>query len=130
MAQPLTILLVDDNPDNRDIYRTLLEHVGYGVLEAADGAEGLRLATEHLPCLVLMDISMPVLDGLEATRRLKANPLTAAIPVVALTAHAMEADRRAAAEAGCDSYLAKPVEPRRVLELVRTLLAAPAVPVA
>lgn len=121
----IDVLIVEDNPDNRDIYCTFLRHHGYTVLEAADGAEGVRLAMEHLPGVVLMDVGMPVLDGLEATRRLKADPATARIPVLALTAHAMESDRRAAADAGCDAFLAKPAEPSRVLEMVRTLLPAP-----
>ena len=119
------VLIVEDNPDNRDIYSTFLRHHGYSVLEAEDGAEGVRLATDHLPGVVLMDVRMPVLDGLEATRRLKSDPATASIPVLALTAHAMESDRRAAADAGCDAFLAKPAEPSRVLEMVRALLPTP-----
>lgn len=121
----IDVLIVEDNPDNRDIYCTFLRHHGYTVLEAADGAEGVRLATKHLPGVVLMDVGMPVLDGLEATRRLKADPATARIPVLALTAHAMVSDRRAAADAGCDAFLAKPAEPSRVLEMVRALLPTP-----
>lgn len=117
-----TVLLVEDNPDNRDIYGTFLRHYGFTVVEAADGAEGVRLARELLPGVVLMDVGLPVLDGLEATRLIKADPATADIPVVALTAHAMESDRRAALDAGCDSYLAKPAELSRVLEVVRSLM--------
>lgn len=116
------VLLVEDNPDNRDIYGTFLRHFGYTVVEAADGAEGVRMAREHLPGLVLMDVGMPVMNGLEATRLLKADPATALIPVVALTAHAMESDREAAAAAGCVDFIAKPAEPSRVLELVRSIL--------
>lgn len=118
-----TVLLVEDNPDNRDIYGTFLRHFGYAVLEAGDGAEGVRMARESLPTVILMDVGMPVLDGLSATRLLKADPATAEIPVVALTAHAMESDRRAAADAGCDAYVAKPAEPSHVLEVVRSLVA-------
>ena len=121
----IDVLIVEDNPDNRDIYSTFLRHHGLTVLEAVDGEEGVRMAMEHLPAVVLMDVGMPVLDGLEATRRIRAHPATAGIAVVALTAHAMESDRRAAADAGCDAFLPKPAEPSRVLEMVRALLPAP-----
>lgn len=117
-----TILLVEDHEDNRNIYRTILEHFGFSVLLAFDGREGVRLAQERQPDLVLMDIAIPEIDGFEATRILKADPLTARIPVVALTAHALPEDRERAAAAGCDGYLAKPVEPRKVLEEVRRFL--------
>ncbi len=117
-----TVLIVEDNLDNRMIYRTILEHYGYEVLEAADGEAGVRLARERLPDLVLMDISIPILDGHEATRMLKADPATAHIPVIALTAHAMAEDRLLAAEAGCDAYLAKPAEPKQVAAEVRRLI--------
>lgn len=116
------ILLVEDQQDNQTIYRLILEHAGYTVLHAWDGEEGLRLAREHLPDLVLMDISIPLVDGWEATRRLKGDPATAAIRVVALTAHAFPEDRERAAAIGFDDYLAKPVEPTRVLATVRRLL--------
>jgi CheY-like chemotaxis protein len=111
-----SILLVEDNEDNRTIYRTILEHHGYRVLEALDGPEALRRAREDAPDLILMDISIPFIDGWEATRILKADHLTRAIPVIALTAHALDADREMAVTVGCDGYLAKPVEPRRVVE--------------
>lgn len=114
-----TVLLVEDNADNRIIYRTILEHEGYRVLEAGDGAEALRIAREDLPSLILMDISIPIVDGWEATRRLKADVLTSAIPVIALTAHALVTDRAKAEEAGCDGYLAKPIEPHLVAREVR-----------
>jgi two-component system cell cycle response regulator DivK len=117
-----TILLVEDHEDNRIVYSTILEHFGYRVLLAADGAEGVRMARESSPDLVLMDVSIPVMDGWQATATLKADPLTARIPVIALTAHALPADRERAEEVGCDGYLAKPVEPRRVLEEVRRFL--------
>jgi CheY-like chemotaxis protein len=117
-----TILLVEDNLDNRTIYRTILEHRGYNVLEAEDGEMGIRMAREQSPALILMDISIPKVDGWEATRILKADPQTAGIPVIALTAHAMAQDRAKAAEVGCDGYLAKPVEPRRVVEEVQRFL--------
>lgn len=117
-----TILLVEDHEDNRIVYSTILEHFGYRVLLAGDGAEGVRMAREFSPDLVLMDVSIPVMDGWQATATLKADPATARIPVIALTAHALPADRERAQEVGCDGYLAKPVEPRRVLEEVRRFL--------
>jgi two-component system, cell cycle response regulator DivK len=116
------ILIVEDNEDNRDIYTTILRHSGYEVAEAGTGEEGVRLARERLPAAVLMDVAMPGISGWEATRLLKADPLTASIPVIALTAHAMAEDRRRAEEAGCDGYLAKPVEPRRVVEEIERVL--------
>lgn len=117
-----TILLVEDHEDNRIVYRTILEHVGYTVLLAGDGVEGVRLAREQKPDLILMDVSIPLMDGWTATSVLKADPETASIPIVALTAHALAGDRERALEVGCDGYLAKPVEPRRVLEEVRRFL--------
>lgn len=113
-----TILLVEDNEDNLVVYRTILEHVGYHVIEARDGEEGVNRAREHLPDLILMDISIPKIDGWEATQRLKSEDATRGIPIVALTAHALEEDRQKAVQAGCDGYLAKPVEPRRVVQEV------------
>ncbi|HEX6041493.1 response regulator, partial [Longimicrobium sp.] len=114
--------IVEDNFDNRTIYRTILEHSGFAVLEAADGESGVRMARESRPDVVLMDISIPIIDGHEATRILKADPATASIPVMALTAHAMAEDRIRAAEAGCDAYLSKPAEPKHVVAEVRRLL--------
>lgn len=119
------MLLVEDNEDNLVVYRTILQHVGYNVIEARDGEEGLRRAEHDHPDLILMDISIPKIDGWEATRRLKQSPDTRDIPVIALTAHALEEDRQKAALAGCDGYLAKPVEPRRVVEEVERFLGAP-----
>lgn len=112
------VLLVEDNEDNLVVYRTILEHVGYIVLEARDGEEGVRRARSDHPDLILMDISIPKMDGWEATQRLKADEATRAIPIVALTAHALEEDRQRAIEVGCDGYLAKPIEPRRVVQEV------------
>jgi CheY-like chemotaxis protein len=119
---PPTVLIVEDNADNRDIYRTILEFHAFTVLEAEDGADGIAIAQAERPDLILMDISIPIIDGLDATRRLKQDPATAAIPIVALTAHAQREDEMRAMEAGCDSYLAKPVEPHRVVAEVRRLL--------
>lgn len=121
-AGTLRILMVEDQHDNQAIYRLILEHAGYAVLHAWDGREGLRLAREHRPDLILMDISVPLVDGWEATRQLKADPATAGIRVVALTAHAFPADRERAASVGFDDYLSKPVEPTRVLAAVRRLV--------
>jgi two-component system cell cycle response regulator DivK len=112
------ILFIEDNPDNQDIYRTILEHHGHEVRVAGDGESGVRIAVSELPDLILMDLSVPVIDGLEATRMLKGNPRTAAIPIIALTAHALLEDRQRALDAGCDSFLSKPVAPRRVAEEV------------
>lgn len=117
-----TILLVEDNEDNRTIYRTILEHVGYVVVEAADGEEGIRRARDSSPDLILMDVSIPKINGWDATRTLKADPNTRHIPIIALTAHALEQDRERAREAGCDGYLAKPIPPREVIEEVRRFL--------
>lgn len=118
------ILLVEDNEDNRLIYSTFLRFSGYEVLEASDGEEGVKTARAHLPALILMDVSLPKVDGLTAARTLKADPRTAAILIIALTAHALDADRQRAIDAGCDAYIAKPAEPRLVLAEVERLLAA------
>jgi two-component system, cell cycle response regulator DivK len=114
-----TILLVEDNEDNRIVYTTILRYYGYQVLEAHDGIEGVSLARQAHPDLILMDVGLPGLDGWEATRRLKADEQTRQIPVVALTAHALAEHRAQAIAAGCDGYLAKPVEPREVVAEVR-----------
>ena len=118
------ILLVEDNEDNRIVYRLTLVHFGYEVIEAEDGETGIRLATEILPDLILMDVSIPGIDGWDATRILKADSRTAHLPIVALTAHALTRDRDRAQEVGCDGYLAKPIEPRRVVEEIERLLNA------
>lgn len=115
-------MLVEDNEDNRSIYRTLLQHVGYQTLEAVNGKQGVRPARESRPDIILMDVSLPVLDGWTATQLLKQDPGTATIPIIALTANAMAKDRERAKQVGCDAYLAKPIEPRRVVEEIRRLL--------
>ena len=117
-----TVLLVEDNEDNLVVYRTILEHVGYTVIEARDGEEGISRAHSELPDIILMDISIPKLDGWEATQRLKGDGETSEIPIIALTAHALEEDRTKAMRAGCDGYLAKPVEPRRVVQEVEKFI--------
>ena len=116
------ILLVEDQEMNRDMLSRRLKKRGYDVAIAVDGAEGLEKAQNGAPDLILMDMSLPVMDGWEATRRLKAEDATRAIPVVALTAHAMSTDREKALEAGCDAYETKPVELPRLLETIEKLL--------
>jgi CheY-like chemotaxis protein len=120
-----TVLLVEDNEDNLVVYRTILEHVGFRVIEARDGEEGVSRARSELPDIILMDISIPKIDGWEATERLKADGATSSIPIIALTAHALEEDRLKAMRSGCDGYLAKPVEPRRVVQEVEKFIGPP-----
>ncbi|MEM9070453.1 MAG: response regulator [Myxococcota bacterium] len=116
------ILLVEDNELNRDMLSRRLERRGFEVLLAADGEEGMAKAQQEQPCLVLMDMSLPRIDGWEATRRLKADDRTSKIPIIALTAHAMRGDRERALEAGCDDYDTKPVDLPRLLEKIQRLL--------
>lgn len=116
---PRRVLLVEDNEDNRIIYRMILEHHGYQVLEAHDGQAGIDMARSTEPDLILMDISLPVMDGWEATRVLKAELPTSVIPIVALTAHALRSDEAKAAEIGFDAFIRKPAEPKLVLEIVQ-----------
>ena len=120
------VLIVEDNEMNRDMLSRRLQRRGYAVLIAEDGERGVAVATAERPDLILMDMSLPVLDGWEATRRLKADPATRPIPVIALTAHAMSTDRERVFEAGCDDYDTKPVELPRLLEKMERLLAAAA----
>ena len=117
-----TVLLVEDNEDNRIIYSTVLRHVGYDVIEAQDGVQAIALARSARPDLILMDISIPGIDGWEATRILRLDPGTSAIPIIALTAHALPDDREKAVQMGFTSYLAKPVEPRTVVAEVRRFI--------
>lgn len=119
-----TILLVEDNEMNRDMLSRRLARRGLTVLTAEDGEKGVAMAVTERPDLILMDMSLPVVDGWEATRRLKADPATRAIPVIALTAHAMSTDRDKVFEAGCDEYDTKPVELPRLLEKIERLLGA------
>jgi len=116
------ILLVEDGERNRDMLSRRLLRRGYEVLIAIDGSEGVEKAQADAPDLILMDMSLPVLDGWEATRRLKAAPKTRVIPVIALTAHAMSGDRDKAIEAGCDDYEPKPIEFDRLLTKIEALL--------
>jgi len=117
------ILLVEDNELNRDMLSRRLERRGFQVLIAVDGAQGVAMAQSEAPDLVLMDMSLPVVDGWEATRRLKAAPETRAVPIIALTSHAMIGDRDQAIEAGCDDYDTKPIELPRLLEKINRLIA-------
>ena len=112
----IRILLVEDNEMNRDMLSRRLSRKGYEVLIAVDGGEAISQATAQTPALILMDMCLPVIDGWEATRRLKADAATATIPVIGLTAHAMEGDRQKCLEAGCDDYDTKPVDLPRLLE--------------
>ncbi|MCA1595443.1 MAG: response regulator [Chloroflexi bacterium] len=121
------ILLVEDNEMNRDMLSRRLERRGYEVAIAVDGESGLVMAGTEAPDLILMDMSLPLLDGWEATRRLKAAPDTRHIPVIALTAHAMSSDREKALEAGCDDYDTKPIELPRLLGKIEALLSVNAV---
>ncbi len=116
------ILLVEDNEMNRDMLSRRLERKGYHVVLAVDGQSGVEMAQTQAPDLILMEMSLPVLDGWEATRRLKADSATQQIPVIALTAHAMSSDRDKALEAGCDDYDTKPVELARLLGKIEALL--------
>ena len=126
MSQPdrpqRTILIVEDNEDNRIIYSTFLEHAGYRVIEAVTGPDGVARARADRPDLILMDISVPGMDGWEATKILKGDPETRPIKIIALTAHALADDRERSFQVGCDGYLAKPIEPKGVLAEVERLL--------
>jgi CheY-like chemotaxis protein len=116
------ILLVEDNEMNRDMLSRRLARREYEMLVAVDGKEGVMMAGSEAPDLILMDMSLPVMDGWEATRQLKASPKTKAIPIIALTAHAMSGDREKAMEAGCDDYDTKPIELPRLLAKMEALL--------
>lgn len=118
------ILLVEDNEMNRDMLSRRLIRRGYEVVMAFDGEQGIAMALSEKPDLILMDMSLPVIDGWEATRRIKANEATATIPVIALTAHAMSDDRDKALAAGCDEYDTKPIDLDRLLPKIQALLPA------
>jgi CheY-like chemotaxis protein len=116
------ILLVEDNEMNRDMLSRRLQRKGYSIVIAHDGEQGLAMACSEIPDLILMDISLPFIDGCEVTRRLKANPRTRHIPVIALTAHALLTDRQRALDAGCDDYDTKPVDFIRLKEKIDNFL--------
>jgi len=122
------ILLVEDSEMNRDMLARRLARRGYEVVIAVDGAQGVTLAQTEAPDLILMDMNLPVLDGSEATRQLRAAPATRSIPIIALTAHAMSGDREKALEAGCDDYDTKPIELERLLGKIEVLLKKAATP--
>ena len=116
------ILVVEDTEDNRQILRDLLGSAGYDMIEANDGAEGVSQAATHKPDLILMDIQMPVMDGYEATRRIKADPALAKIPIIVVTSYALSGDEGKAKAAGCDAYVTKPYSPRQLLAKIREYL--------
>ncbi|MDX1994219.1 MAG: response regulator [bacterium] len=117
-----TILYIEDNPQNMRLVRKMLQVGGYDMLEAPDGMSGVELAEREKPSLILMDINLPDIDGMEATRRLKANPQLQRIPIIALTANAMHGDRERFESAGCDGYLAKPVTKNELLNIIAYFL--------
>jgi two-component system, cell cycle response regulator DivK len=121
-GEPPLVLVVDDFPDNRDMYMQYLEFSGLRVAEAQNGHEALEQAFTLHPDLIVMDLSLPGLDGWEATRRLKADPRTRSIPVIALTGHALAGHSKGAIEAGCDAFITKPCLPERLLEEIRKML--------
>jgi two-component system, cell cycle response regulator DivK len=116
------ILIVEDQEDNRTILRDLLGKAGYDIIEAVNGEDGVALALAKRPDLILMDIQLPVMDGYEATRRIKANAELKAVPVIAVTSYALSGDEAKARAAGCDAYVAKPFSPRQLLAKVREYL--------
>ena len=122
------ILLVEDNEMNRDMLSRRLVRKGHEITMAVDGAQGVEMAKAQLPDIILMDMSLPVIDGWEATRQLKADDATRPIPIIALTAHAMAGDQEKAFDAGCDDYDTKPVELSRLLAKIDALLARKASP--
>ncbi len=116
------ILVVEDTENNRRILNDLLSNAGFEVLEAVDGEKGVAMATESQPDLILMDIQLPVVDGYEATRRIKSNPALRQIPIIAVTSYALSGDEAKARAAGCDGYVAKPFSPRLILSKIREFL--------
>jgi CheY-like chemotaxis protein len=120
-AKPL-VLVVDDFEDNRAMYTVFLTYSGYDVLEASDGVEAVEVTSKQLPDVVVMDLSLPLMDGWEATRRLKGDPRTRHIPIIALTGHALSGHTQDAEDAGCDAFLAKPCLPESLVEKVQELL--------
>lgn len=120
---PKRILVVEDNELNLDMLRRRLDRLGYTILVAMDGAQGIEVATREQPDVILMDMSLPVMDGWEATRNLKADPATARIPVIGLSAHAMSEDKQRALAVGCDDYETKPINLNRLVEKIEHLCA-------
>jgi two-component system, cell cycle response regulator DivK len=118
------ILLVEDNEMNRDMLSRRLQRRGYEIVVAVDGVQGVAMANVENPDLILMDMSLPIMDGWEATRSIKANTSTQSIPIIALTAHAMSGDREQALKAGCDDYDTKPIDLSRLLTKIEVFIAA------
>jgi two-component system cell cycle response regulator DivK len=116
------ILVVEDQEDNRQILRDLLGAAGYEMIEAENGETAVTIAAAQIPDLILMDIQLPLVDGYEATRRIKANPALAAIPIIAITSYALSGDEEKARAAGCDDYVTKPYSPRQLLAKIREYL--------
>lgn len=123
-----TILIIEDNAENMYLMRYFLEQSGYNIVVAEDGPEGLKVAAAELPDLILMDIGLPQMDGYEVTKRLKQDPVTAAIPVVALTAHAMVGDRQKAFDAGCAGHIEKPVNTRTLIRDLEFIMSSYNIP--
>jgi len=119
---PKRILIVEDTEDNRRIMRDLLSNAGFDIVEAHDGQAAVAAAANYVPDLILMDIQLPVLNGYEAIRRIKADPKLQSIPIVAVTSYALTGDKESARAAGCDRYVAKPFSPRQLLATIRELL--------
>jgi two-component system, cell cycle response regulator DivK len=124
------ILVVEDQADNRTILRDLLTNAGFEILEALTGEDGVRMAQAHRPDLILMDIQLPVLDGYEATRRIKAQAELRMIPIIAVTSYALSGDEEKTRSAGCDGYVAKPFSPRALLAMIHACLPAIGPPLA
>ena len=124
MSPPPLVLVVDDFQDNREMYAEFLAYQGFRVIQAANGVEALDQAFSNHPDIIIMDLSLPVMDGWEATRRLKADQRTNGIPVVALTGHAMQGHSKGAMEAGCDSFVAKPCLPDQLVAEIRKMLSS------
>ena len=118
------ILVVEDQEDNRQILRDVLGSVGYDIIEAGDGEAGVAAAAAQRPDLILMDIQLPLMDGYEATRRIKANPELKGIPIIVVTSYALSGDEAKARAAGCDAYVTKPYSPRQLLAKIKELLPA------
>ena len=116
------ILIVEDNEENRILIRDILQHFGYEAIEAKNGEEGIRIAKEHKPVLTLMDIQMPVLDGLSAIKALRADPETKNMKIIALTSFSMKGDREKAIEAGADEYMSKPINTRKLMKVIERIL--------
>ncbi len=117
-----SVLVIEDQEDNRRIVRDLLSSQGFEIIEVTDGVAGVEAAKQHKPDLILMDIQLPGIDGYEATRRIKADPELAGIPIIAVTSYALSGDDQKAREAGCDDYVAKPYSPRKLLAKIELFL--------